>query len=89
MIGVLAKNDNLNPSANLAAGDTTVGSRPVWDVRICSSFTGSQTISFHRLSPANLRDYDSNASSLWIIGDALAGDDCRLELFLADQALAE
>jgi hypothetical protein len=28
MIGVLAKNDNLNPSANLAAGDTTVGSRP-------------------------------------------------------------
>ena len=24
MIGVLAKNDNLNPSANLAAGDTTV-----------------------------------------------------------------
>jgi hypothetical protein len=27
MIGVLAKNDNLKPSANLAAGDTIVGSR--------------------------------------------------------------
>jgi len=29
MIGVLAKNDKLNPSANLVAGDTTVGSRPI------------------------------------------------------------
>jgi hypothetical protein len=34
MIGVLAKNDNLNPSANLAAGDTTVGSRPIWLVAL-------------------------------------------------------
>ena len=43
MIGALAKNDNLNPSANLAAGDTTVGSRPtrrarLRDFSVCTSW---------------------------------------------------
>jgi hypothetical protein len=40
MIGVLARNDNLNPSANLAAGDTTVESKPDYGVDVPPDYTG-------------------------------------------------